>query len=141
MKKFMFSFFVFSSFSLFALEESRDLQVMTITTLSQVDLDVVLNQADENIVIEFPAGTIVPLKFFLKSDLITFIGEEKRLGQLKAESTFYVRLLRGEEFLFSLDLIEWKSILDFFTGRADIALSIEEKIPSITFGVEANQRK
>ena len=141
MKKIILASFILTSFSLFALEEGLDLQVKSLLSLTGSEMELISQQGDGNVVIEFPTGTVLPLKFFLKGGLVSFVGEEKEIGQIKVERTFYVRFIKAEEFLFSLDLVEWKPLWDFVTGRADIALSIDDKNPSIVFGAEANQRK
>ncbi len=129
-----------STLAVFASEERVELQIVSLSTLTSVEMESILTQALGNVVVEFPSGTILPVKFFLRGDLVTFVEQEKEIGQVKMEKTIYVRLIK-EEFLFSLDLIEWKSLLDLVTGRVDVSLDIEETIPTITFGVEAGQRK
>ncbi|MES2200560.1 MAG: hypothetical protein V4489_10405 [Chlamydiota bacterium] len=133
MKKFILASFmvIVTSTQIFGWE------VMNISTLTNIDLESVMSQEKENTAVEFSEGTILPLKFFLKGDLLTLVGEEREIGQVKVEKTFYVRL-KGEDFLFSLDLSTWKSCWDFFTGTASVDLNVDEKIPSITFGAEAN---
>lgn len=142
MKKIILGSFmvIASSLSVFALEESRDFLIKNVTTLSKDELGIVLSQEHENVVVEFSTGTILPVNFFLKGEVLSLVGEEKEIGQIKIERTFYIRPI-GEEFLFSLDLMEWKPFWDLFTGAASIYLSTENMVPSITFGAEATTRE
>jgi hypothetical protein len=140
MKKFILASFIFaaSSLSLFAIETDR--QVVDINTLTQSDLDAFSSQEDGSVVIEFPAGTILPLKFFFRGGLITLVGEEKEIGQVKVEKTLYLRCLKEEEFLLSSDCMNWKSLLEFITGNATMELKIEESGPAISFGADVEER-
>lgn len=120
----------FLTFAAFALSANP----VNVNHLTQADMNEILQNPDPELAVEFPVDTLLPITFFLKGDVATIDGQEVRVKR-----TFYIRCV-GEELLFSTDMIEWKSMLEFLTGTASATLNIQDGRPAIACGVEANLR-
>lgn len=118
---------------------SENLIIKSLSELSDNVLNEIMQGNYPNIAIEFSQGTLLPIYFFLKGDLANLIEKEINLGQIEIQKTFYVRSI-GEKLIFSSDLSEWKSFLEFITGNTSVGLNIYNGEASIIFGAEANQR-
>lgn len=109
MKKFVFMAVMASVLSVFAQENNADIQVINVASITYAELEAILDEENESMILEFSAGMMIPLKFFLK--------EEKEIGHVKIERTFYIRSTE-EDLLFSLDLTEWTALDNLF-GEED----------------------
>lgn len=119
---------------------SQDLQVINVCSLSENDLQEITKGLHPKLAVEFSAGTILPVSFFLKGDLVKLIEEDEPLATLQIEQTFYARCVE-DELIFSLNLTDWKPLLEFITGSSSITLNIQDgKAPSVTVGSETNHR-
>jgi hypothetical protein len=99
-----------------------------------------------DVAIEFSAQTILPLNFFLKGDLLSLVGDNKNVGMLQVQQTFYARAVvvkdddeEGVEFMLSTNLVDWKEFSDFVTGYLTVNLNVENGQPLIVFGAEVNK--
>ncbi len=99
-----------------------------------------------DVAIEFSSQTILPLSFFLKGDLLSLVGDNKNVGMLQVQQTFYARAVALKEddeeeveFMLSTDLVDWKEFSDFVTGYLTVNLNVENGQPSIVFGGEVNK--
>lgn len=118
---------------------SQNLRVVKLHHLTNDELNEVMRGEHPEMVVEFPAQTTLPFNFFLKGDLVNLIGNEGNFGIVEIKQTFYARDL-GEGVRFSTNLTEWKPFLEFITGNASLALTIQEGQPTIVLGAEVNHR-
>ena len=116
-----------------------DLKVINICDLSDQELNQAMEGEFPNLAIEFPSNTVLPINFYLKGDLLTLIDQQKNFGQVRVMQTFYVRCV-DRQLILSSDLSDWKPFLEFITGQISVALSIQDKQPSIVFESETNRR-
>src|SRR5580658_7020560 len=145
MKKFIMMALLASSLSAFVIandfsfsEGSKDLKIVHVLSATNEELNSFMQGQNSNIIVQFSENTLIPLHLFLKGDVVNLIEQDDVL-QLNIKETFYVRLIEGE-YQFSLNLIDWKSFLEFLTGTASVALSVQEGQMMITMGTEANLR-
>lgn len=117
----------------------QNLQVITVCHLTDRDLNAMMQGHCPEIAIEFSAQTVLPISFFLKGDLVNFIESEAKFGWIETKQTFYARCVKEELFL-STNLTDWKPVLEFITGHASIAISIQDGKPTIVVGAETNRR-
>jgi hypothetical protein len=118
---------------------SQDLRVVNIYNLKDYELNEIMQGHCPEIAVEFTAQTKLPINFFLKGDLLRLVESEERFGTIEIMQTFYVRFI-GQELILSLNLVDWKPFLEFITGTASVALSIQDGQPSIVVGAEVNHR-
>ncbi|MBS4167511.1 hypothetical protein [Parachlamydia sp. AcF125] len=118
---------------------NQDLRVVNIYNLKDCELNEIMQGHRPEIAVEFTAQTKLPINFFLKGDLLNLQASEEKFGTIEIKQTFYARSI-GQELILSLNLADWKPFLEFITGTASAALSIQDGQPSIVVGAEANQR-
>ena len=75
----------------------------------------------------------------MKGDLVNLVESNDKWRTIEIKQTFYARCV-GEELILSSNLTDWKPFLDFITGNASVALSIQDGQPSIVVGAETNRR-
>jgi hypothetical protein len=117
----------------------ENLKLVNVYDLSDHDLNEIMQGECPEIAVEFSAQTVLPISFFLIGDLVNLSGKQGNFVQVEVKQTFYARYVQ-EELIFSSNLTEWKPFLEFVTGTASVALSIQDGQPSIVFGAEANRR-
>lgn len=123
---------------------SNEPTVMTVNELEQERLACIAKSAQDfkfPDIVEFPAGTVIPIDFEIKGDLIALNTclEEQALEILQK---LYVKFT-GESFLISSDGIEWKELPDFITGSVGFGFSFKKDYdwkPRFTLYAEFNQR-
>ncbi len=118
---------------------SQDLQVINICNLKDCELNEIMQGHRPEIAVEFSAKTKLPINFFLKGDLLMLEEGEENARTIEVKQTFYARSI-GQELILSLNLVDWKPLLEFITGTASVALTIQDGQPSIVVGAEANHR-
>ena len=118
---------------------AKDLHVINVTDLTDKELDTIMQGKNPLIAVEFSQGTVVPIGFFLKGNLIQLSENQVNCGQLTILQTFYVRNVQ-DQLILSSDLLEWKPFMEFITGTASVALNIQNYGPRILFGAEINRR-
>ena len=116
----------------------QNLKVVNVSSLSESDFNEIMFGNDPETAVEFSADTSMPIGFFLKGDLVNLL-EEGNFGAVEIRQTFYIRSV-GQELVFSTDLNEWKSFLEFVGSTLSVILSLENGRPSILIGAETNQR-
>ncbi|CDZ79594.1 hypothetical protein BN1013_00089 [Candidatus Rubidus massiliensis] len=119
---------------------TQDLRIVNICNLKDCELNEIMQGHRPEIAVEFTAQTKLPINFFLKGDLLNLVeNEEVRSETIEIKQTFYARSI-GQELILSLNLVDWKPFLEFITGTASVALSIQDGQPSIVMGAEVNHR-
>ncbi len=118
---------------------SQNLRVINICHLTDSDLNEIMQGHHPEMAVEFSAQTILPIAFFLKGDLVNLIESNEKFGAVEIKQTFYARYVEGDLIL-SINLTDWKPFLEFITGNASIALTIQDGKPSLVFGSETNRR-
>lgn len=118
---------------------SKELRVINLLSFEDVLFTELMRGEHPEIAVEFSAGTILPIHFFLKGDLVNLIDHETRSGRIEILQKFYARYIEGE-LIFSHNLVDWKPFFEFMTGTATAILSIQNGEPSLTFGAETNRR-
>lgn len=113
------------------------LKIVNICELTDAELTEVMNGRHPDVAIEFSSQTSLPIHFFLKGELVSLDDEVS--GLVKIKQTLYARCQDKQWFL-STNLNEWKPWLQFITGTASVALSIQEGEPSLLVGAETNKR-
>jgi len=117
----------------------QDVKVVQLTRLTNNELKEIMEGQHPELAVEFTAHTHLPVSFYLKGDLASFSENPDKRGSLEIKQTFYARRI-GEALILSSNLTEWKPFLEFITGTATIALSIQDGHPSIVVGAETNRR-
>lgn len=122
---------------------SQDLRVISVYDLTDQLLKEIMKGEHPEIAVEFSAHSFLPISFFLKGDVATFIENDRNCQYIEIKQTFYGRCIKKDEPFFSSNLKDWKPLLEFITGNASVALSIQdgnEGKPSIIIGSEINKR-
>ncbi len=116
---------------------SQNLRVINICHLTDSDLNAIMQGHDPETAVEFSAQTTLPISFFLKGDLINLVENEEKFGEVEIKQTFYARYVEGDLVL-SINLTDWKPLLEFITGNASAALTIQDGKPAVVFGSETS---
>jgi hypothetical protein len=118
---------------------SQDVIVVQLTSLTDNDLKEILEGHHPELAVEFAAQTHLPVSFYLKGDLVNLAESNDEWGTIEIKQTFYARCV-GEALILSSNLTEWKPFMEFITGTATVALSIQDGHPCIVVGSETNRR-
>lgn len=118
---------------------SQNLRVVNICNVRDSDLNEIMQGLHPETAVEFSAQTKLPISFFLKGDLVNLVENEGKTGIVEVKQTFYARCVE-RELILSINLIDWKPFLEFITGNASVALTIQEGKPSLLVGSETNRR-
>ena len=118
---------------------SQDVKVVQLTNLTGDDLKEIMQGQHPELALEFAAQTQLPMSFYLKGDLVNLTEKNNEWGTIEIKQTFYVRCV-GEELILSCNLTDWKPFIEFITGTASVAISIQDGHPSIVVGAETNRR-
>jgi hypothetical protein len=125
--------------SKFCENSCQELRVVNICSLSDQELNEIMEGHHPEIAVEFSPQTSLPISFFLKGDLVNLVETEGKFGTVEIKQSFYVRLV-DQELILSTNLTEWKLFFEFLTGNTSVALSIHDGQPSIVVGAETNRR-
>lgn len=117
----------------------QDLRVVNICSLSDQELNKIMEGHHPEIAVEFSSQTSLPISFFLKGDLVNLVESGGKFGTVEIKESFYARRVE-QELIFSTNLSEWKPFLEFITGNVSVALNIHDGQPSIVIGAETNRR-
>lgn len=112
--------------------------VIPFIDLSQENMRDFVNGTLTDAVLECPAGIKLPFEFTVEGDCLGLDGVES-LRNIKILKSCFIKR-EGEEFLFSLDLQEWSTFQEFFTGMLGASLNINENGPVFGINIELNQR-
>ena len=118
---------------------NQDLHVVNVCNLTDQELNEIMQGHCPEIAIAFAAQTTLPISLFLKGDLLNLVEGDGKLGTIEIKRCFYARCTE-QGLILSSNLTDWKPFLEFITGTASIALSIQEGQPSILMGAEVNRR-
>lgn len=117
----------------------QDLVVVPSAQLTEAELLQISEGQHPELAVEFAAGSILPITFYLSGDLASLAESYEKWGSVQIQQTFYVRCF-DEELFFSSDLTEWKTFFEFATGSAGIQLEIRDGTPVFVVGSETNRR-
>jgi hypothetical protein len=116
------------------------LRVVNIFDITESELNRCVQGECSELAVEFSEGSILPLDMFLGGNFITFAAEEELHGlQIEVKQTFYIRCME-DDFIFSLNLEEWKPFFEFATGSISVALGTREGGPFVRLGADAGTR-
>ncbi len=118
---------------------SQEVKVVQLANLTESDLKEIIGGQHPELAVEFAAQTHLPISFYLKGDLANLAESNDKWGTIEIKQTFYARCVE-EELLLSSNLTEWKPFMEFITGTATVALSIQDGQPSLVVGSETNRR-
>lgn len=118
---------------------SQNVKVINVCDLTDGDLNEIMQGNHPEIAVEFSAQTTLPIRFFLKGDLVNLVENDENFRAVEIVQTFYARCVQ-QELILSTDLTGWKPFLEFITGNASVSLSIQDGKPSIVAGAETNKR-
>lgn len=90
-------------------------QVIKIGELTPAMLEPIKEGEASDLAIEFTAGTLLPMHFFLTGDMVELQQTETCSPLLEIKRTFYAKPA-GNDLLFSLDLNQWGPFQEIFTG-------------------------
>ncbi len=116
-----------------------DFKVVLFSDVTEDELIQLMGGFFPEFVVEFPAQAQIPFRFFLKGDLLNFIGAQRDLGLVQVAQTFYLRSIDSNLFL-SADLVHWIPFLDFITGDLSVALNRHLDETFLGLGVDLNRR-
>lgn len=118
----------------------EDLQFINFSCITAQEMEKFKRGELPYMVMEFNEGTLVPMQFFLHGDWISFANDAQQHSmQVQVNRTFYIRLCESE-LSFSLNLTDWKPLLEFITGTASLMIGMDGEKGVITLGAEANLR-
>lgn len=112
---------------------ASDFQVVSLCDVTADELNQMVDGLLSDVVIEFPAQAQLPLRFFLRGDLVNFAEEPRDLGFVLVAQTFYLRSIQGKLFL-SADLTNWTPFLEFIRGN--LSIGFNKQGDSVFFGLE-----
>lgn len=118
---------------------SQDIKVVQLTHLTDNDLKEIMQGEHPELAVEFAAQSQLPVSLYLTGDLVTLAESNDKWGTIEIKQTFYARCV-GEELILSSNLTDWKPFMEFITGTATVALSIQDGQSSIVVGSETNRR-
>lgn len=113
-------------------------QILVLSDLNELVIKDFSSGNREDLVVECPAGAILPCTFTLKGE---FLGLEAAPHNLNVLKTCYVRCVEKENFLFSTDLQTWKGFSEFFTGSINVSVGADSGGPIAGLQLELNERK
>ena len=114
--------------------------VISLPDVSQEMMDALVKGNAPGTVIELPQGTTLPMNIFVKGDFFTLSLVDGTPYQITIEKTIFVKLEK-DNFFFSTDLEEWKSMEAFFSGSFGVALGMVEGVQQLSFFGELNERR
>ena len=114
-------------------------KVIPIQKVTEEMISNVMKGESTDVAVECTAGVSIPLNLFLKGNLISLEAMKDSHYSVRILKTFYLRH-DGKEVVFSHDLNQWKSVLDFTTGSTGISLNIVEGQLTLGCGAELNIR-
>jgi len=114
--------------------------VVNFLSLNGEQMQTLMQNQDNDFILELPAKTVLPVRFFLQGDTAVFTAKETDIGQIELQKTIYLQRTE-EELLLSSDLQNWLPFLEFFTGNFSVQLGIDPTGHSISFSAETNERK
>ncbi|HSX03312.1 MAG TPA: hypothetical protein VLG76_01135 [Rhabdochlamydiaceae bacterium] len=89
-------------------------------------------------ILECAENTYLPFKITVKGDFLDLTSVS--LAGIKVIKTCYARCEKENEVLFSTDLVTWKSFSDFFTGKIESTVKVEDETLVTGLEIELNQR-
>jgi hypothetical protein len=119
---------------------SQNLNIVNICNLKEQELKEIMQGQHPETAIEFSAQTTIPISLFLKGDLVNLVESAGKSAEMEVKQTFYFRCLQEEELVFSTNLTDWQSFLDFITCSVSVSLTIQDEHPSLEIGAELNRR-
>ncbi len=119
---------------------SDDWETIQLSSLSEQQAYKFMTGAPNNVIIEVPEGTVLPLEFCLSGEILEFHQNDETCGHIQVKKTFY---MRHEEcgFMFSADLISWYPLELFVTGEINTSVQLDAEEPLIKVGGVIDLRK
>lgn len=115
----------------------ENLKVVNIYNLNNNELKEIMDGLHPEMVVEFPAKTILPFKIFLDGDLVGLVDNKPM--EIEVKQQIYFRY-KENKLLASSDLISWKPALAFITGNITATLKNEDGRPVVILDAEVNKR-
>ncbi len=91
-----------------------------------------------DVVVECAAGSSIPLRPFIRGEIVHLDSDGFDDLLLTVLETFYLKF-DEEEILFSWEAQQWKRFSEFFTGNATLSLSSQDDQMVIELGAELHQ--
>lgn len=125
--------------SSFEEKSASNLIILNVNTLSENELNELMNGKHPEIALAFESQTKFPLTFFLNGELLKLIEAPANNTELIIMQPFYIRNIH-QEWLFSSNLQDWKPLLEYINGNIFLGFNIENNRSSISIGAEVNKR-
>lgn len=114
-------------------------QIISMCELTKDNLEDFFMGKLPHIAVKYSEGMTLPCNLFLEGDILKLSSEEIP-RTIKALQTFYIRSTE-ETFLFSINLKDWKSFLEFFAIETRVSLDVKEGTPQIGLTLGLEQKK
>ncbi len=114
-------------------------EVVSLIDLKQEMIENFMQGKLSNMVVECPAGTVLPLKLSMQGEFLALRSKEEIPAYVKILKTCLVKSA-GETFLVSLDGKNWKDFSDFFTGKVGVQFQNSEQGAFVGLSCELNHR-
>lgn len=118
---------------------SQNIKVVNVCNLTNNEWNAILQGNHPDRAVEFSAKTTMPISFFLTGDLVNLVDDEVASKVLEIKQTFYMRCVENQ-YILSINLIDWKPFLEFITGTTSITADIDQGQPIVSIGAEMNCR-
>jgi hypothetical protein len=115
-------------------------QILRISDLNEETIQEFSNGNRSDYILECSEGVAMPFKLAINGEFLALEQSAAAPYHLKVLKTCYVRCEEQGNFLFSTDLQTWKGFSDFFTGKLNVSVGIENKEPAAALQLELNQR-
>lgn len=119
--------------------EAKVNQIIPIQKITEEMMNKVMEGECQGVAIECTAGVSIPVKPFLKGDLVHLSTASSQAPSVEILKTFYLKS-DGKEILFSHDLQDWKGFFEFITGSAAVSVGVKEGELVADVGAELNIR-
>jgi hypothetical protein len=113
-------------------------QIISLTDLTEELINDFSQGNTPDMIVECRAGTYLPFTMSLTGEFVALEGADETSLYLKLLQTCYVRCLGEGNFLFSTDLQQWKSHSEFFTGRVEVHVSLQDGVPAAGVDLDLN---
>ncbi|HSX12642.1 MAG TPA: hypothetical protein VLF61_04045 [Rhabdochlamydiaceae bacterium] len=92
----------------------------------------------DQVILECTEGTVFPFTVSVKGNFLEFTN--KGSASVKVTQTIYAKCVESSKYLFSSDLDTWKPFKEFFTGKIQSSVSVEDDHPAAGIDIELNLR-
>jgi len=114
-------------------------EVVSLGDLTEETLENFTKGKQQNVVVECPAGMVLPLTLSLQGEFLALESRGETAAHVKILKTCFMKCI-NETFFFSLDRKSWKEFSEFFTGKLSAEFHNTDKGPFFGVGCELHQK-